>query len=74
MRKTKYDVLTRNGKEEFVVVPVKDYEALIEKLEDQADYRALVEARRANAGKPTYTLEQVKRELGMKRPARKRKA
>jgi PHD/YefM family antitoxin component YafN of YafNO toxin-antitoxin module len=74
MLKTKYDVLTRNGKEEFVVVPVKDYEALIEKLEDQADYRALVEARRANAGKPTYTLEQVKRELGMKRPGRKRKA
>ena len=74
MLKTPYDVLTRNGKEKFVVVPVKDYETLLEKLEDEADYRALVEARNANAGKPTYTLEQVKRELGMLRPRRKRKA
>ena len=71
--KTKYDVLTRNGKEKFVVVPMSDYEALLEKLEDEADYRALVEARKANAGKPTYTLEQVKRELGITRPAAKRK-
>lgn len=74
MRKTSYDVLTRNGKEKFIVIPVKEYEALLEKLEDEADYRALVEARKANAGMPTYTLEQVKRELGMTRSARKRKA
>ena len=65
-------MLTRNGKEKFLVVPVKDYEALLEKLEDEADYRALVKARKANAGKPTYTLEEVKRELGMKRSGKKR--
>ena len=74
MLKTRYDVLTRNGKEKFFVVPVKEYEALLEKLEDEADYRALIKARKANAGKPTYTLDQVKRELGMTRPARKRRA
>ena len=72
MHKSNYDVLTRNGKEKFLVVPVKDYEALLEKLEDEADYRALVKARKANAGKPTYTLEEVKRELGMKRSGKKR--
>ena len=74
MPKTHYDVLTRNGKEKFFVVPVKEYEALLEKLEDEADYRALINARKANAGKPTYTLDQVKRELGMKRPVQKRRA
>ena len=74
MPKTPYDVLTRNGKEKFFVVPVKEYEALLEKLEDEADYRALVKARKANAGKPTYTLEEVKRELGMTRSVRKRRA
>ena len=74
MPNNNYDVLTRNGKEKFFVIPVKEYEALVEKLEDQADYRALVNARKANAGKPTYTLEQVKRELGVARATRKRKA
>jgi len=74
MLKTHYDVLTRNGKEKFLVVPIKEYQALLEKLEDEADYRALIKARKANAGKPTYTLEQVKRELGMTRSPRKRKS
>ena len=74
MHRANYDVLTRNGKEKFFVVPVKEYEALLEKLEDEADYRALMKARKANAGKPTYTLDQVKRELGMMRSARKRQA
>ena len=74
MHKSNYDVLTRNGKEKFLVVPVKDYEALLEKLEDEADYRALVMARKANAGKPTHTLEEVKRELGMTRSGKKRSA
>jgi PHD/YefM family antitoxin component YafN of YafNO toxin-antitoxin module len=74
MLKTHYDVLTRNGREKFFVVPVKEYEALLEKLEDEADYRALVKARKANAGKPTYTLEEVKRELGLTRSVRNRRA
>jgi PHD/YefM family antitoxin component YafN of YafNO toxin-antitoxin module len=73
MLNTKYDVLTRNGREKYFVVPVEDFEALLEKLEDEADYRALTKARKANAGKPTYTLEEVKQEMGMSRPARKRK-
>ena len=34
MLKTKYDVLTRNGTEKFGVVPMKDYQALLERLED----------------------------------------
>lgn len=67
MPKIEYDVLTRNGKEEFVVVPRADFEALIEKLDDEADYRALVKARKANAGKPIHTLAEAKRKLGMTR-------
>jgi len=74
MLKTRYDVLTRNGKEKFFIVPVDDFQALLEKLEDEADYRALLKARKANAGRPTYTLDQVKRELGMARSTKKRRA
>ena len=33
MLKTKYDVLTRNGKEKFVVIPMTDYEALLARME-----------------------------------------
>ncbi len=41
MLNTKYDVLVRNGKERFVVIPVKDYEAMRERLVDDADFRAI---------------------------------
>ncbi len=34
MFKTKYDMLTRNGKEQFVLVPLKEYKAMLERLED----------------------------------------
>jgi hypothetical protein len=74
MLKTKYDVLVRNGKERFLIVPEKDFQAMRERLEDDADFRAIEASRKRNAGAPTYTLEQVKRELGMARPKRKRKA
>jgi PHD/YefM family antitoxin component YafN of YafNO toxin-antitoxin module len=64
MLKTKYDVLTRNGKEQFVVVPLKDYEALLEKMEDEADFRAIETSKKRNAGKPLISHQQVVRDLG----------
>ncbi len=74
MLKTKYDVLVRNGKERFLTVPEKDFEAMRDLLEDEADFRAIEESKKRNAGKPKYTLEQIKRELGMSRGKRKGKA
>lgn len=65
MIKTKYDVLTRNGKEQFVVIPVKDYEAMRQRLEDDADFRAIEASRKRQAGSPRTSLQQVKRELGL---------
>jgi len=73
MHPKNYDVLIRNGKEEFVVVPRKDYVALLDRLEDAEDARILEEAKRRNAGKPLIPWEQVKRELGLSSPARKKK-
>ncbi len=74
MLKTKYDVLTRNGKEKFVVVPLKDFEALLERAEDEADFRAIEASKKRNAGKPLIPHEQVMREFGLKPSRRKRKA
>ena len=70
MLKTKYDMLTRNGKEHFVVVPLKDYEALLEHREDEADFRALEAAKKRNAGKPLIPHAQIMRKFGLT-PGRK---
>jgi PHD/YefM family antitoxin component YafN of YafNO toxin-antitoxin module len=65
MLKTKYDVLVRNGKERFVIVPEKEYEAMRERLEDDADFRAIEASKKRQAGSPRTSLQQVKRELAM---------
>ncbi|HWE93807.1 MAG TPA: hypothetical protein VG269_07510 [Tepidisphaeraceae bacterium] len=59
---TKYDMVIRNGKEQFVMVPIKDYEALLERLEDDADFRAIEQSKKRNAGKPLIPHEQVMQE------------
>lgn len=41
MPEPKYDVWVRNGREEFVVIPIKDYEAMRRRLEDDADFRTI---------------------------------
>ncbi len=74
MHKTKYDVLTRNGKERFVVIPEKDYHALLERLEDEADVRLIEASKKRNGGKALIPHDQVMRELGLKPRRAKRKA
>ncbi len=65
MQKTEYDVLVKNGRERFIVVPEKDFEALRQQLEDEADFRIIEESKKRNAGKPLIPFEQVKRELAV---------
>ncbi len=74
MPKTKYDVLVRNGKDRFVVIPEKEYQALRARLEDEADFRAIEASKKRNAGRALIPHEQVMRELGLVPGRRKRKA
>jgi hypothetical protein len=74
MLKTKYDVLVRNGKDRFVVVPVKDYQAMHELIEDEIDFRTIKASKKENANAPVYTLDQIKQLLGIASPKRKRKS
>lgn len=67
MVKTKYDLLTRNGTERFVVVPEKDYAAMQERLEDDADFRALEASKRRQANSPRVPAAEVKRRMGATR-------
>lgn len=74
MIKSKYDVLVRNGKERFVVLPEKDYEAMRERLDDDADFRAIEASKKRNAGKPLIPHEQVMRDFGLTPKPKKRKS
>ncbi len=74
MIKTKYDVLVRNGRERFIVIPEKDYEALREQLEDDSDFRAIEASKKRQARSPRYSLKQVQRELGPAKSGKKPKA
>jgi len=73
MLKTKYDVLVRNGKERFVVIPEEEFEAMLQRLEDDADFRAIEQSKKRQANSRRYTLEEVKREMGLAKRDKKRK-
>ena len=58
-------ILEREGKPAFAVLPIEEYEAMRERLEDLEDLAALAEAERADAGASGRPLEDVLRELGL---------
>ena len=61
----KYDVWLKNGKEQFVVIPLKEYEAICARLDDGADFRAIEASKKRQADSPRTPLAQLKRELGL---------
>jgi len=56
-------ILEKDGRKEFVVLPYEEYLRIQEHLEDYEDLRALREAKAESYGQPTLTLQQVKEEL-----------
>ena len=44
---------------------LKQIDSLREQLEDLNDYLDLLEARARNGGKPTFTTDQVRKQLGL---------
>ena len=72
--KTKYDLLVRNGKERFIVIPEKDFNAMQERLEDNADFRAIEASKVRQARSPRVPSSQVKRELAPAARRTKQKA
>ena len=67
MLKLKPEYLSKNGRKQFVVLTVEDFERVKEALEDAEDLRILREARRRNANSPTYTAAEVRKRLGLNR-------
>ncbi|CAN5423838.1 hypothetical protein BH10ACI2_BH10ACI2_14570 [soil metagenome] len=59
------EFLSANGKRQFAILPYEEFVAVQEFLEDMEDLRDLELARKENEGQPSYTLEEVKKELGI---------
>lgn len=59
------EFLTADGKKQFAVLPYQEFVALQEWIEDTQDLHALRLAREENADEPSYTIEEVRNELGI---------
>ncbi len=61
------EILHKDGKPEFAVLPYEEYLALRERLDDLEDVLALRQARDENAAEPGIPLDDVLREFGVSR-------
>ncbi|HLL72387.1 MAG TPA: hypothetical protein VK363_13175 [Pyrinomonadaceae bacterium] len=59
------EILSKNGKKEFVVLPYEEFLALQELLDDVEDLLELRAAKREDAGEPSISLTEAKKELGL---------
>jgi hypothetical protein len=72
--KTSPQVIRKAGRNEYVVLPYGEYEAMRQRLEDVEDLLELRKAiRRDDPAKPGLTLEQLKVRLGLKGEVRKQR-
>ena len=60
------EILVKNGKKEFAVLPYEEFLALQERLADAEDLLELRKARRTERSKRSIPLAEVKHRLGMK--------
>ncbi len=57
-------ILKKDGKNEFVVLPFEEFVQMEEKLADYEDLRALRAAKQEERDAPTLSLAEIKAELG----------
>ena len=63
-----YQTIKENGKTKFVVLPVKLFEAILDRLEDESDLRVITEARKD----PLYEQEEAEEYIFMNPVKRER--
>jgi PHD/YefM family antitoxin component YafN of YafNO toxin-antitoxin module len=66
MLKLHPEILMKNGKKEFVVLPYEEFQAMQEHLADADDLLALRKAKRLERHKKSVPLAEVKRKLGLR--------
>ena len=57
-------IITRNGKKEYAVLPYAEFMRLRDQLEDYEDLRSLREAKAAEKDAPTIGMDEVKKKIG----------
>jgi PHD/YefM family antitoxin component YafN of YafNO toxin-antitoxin module len=66
MLKLHPEVLVKNGKKEFVVLPYEEFQAMQVRLADAEDLLELRKAKRSEGKKKSIPLAEVKRALGLR--------
>jgi PHD/YefM family antitoxin component YafN of YafNO toxin-antitoxin module len=59
------EILEKNGKKQFAVLPYEEFVAMQQRLEDLEDLAALRRAKRAEGGKRSIPLAEAKCRLGL---------
>jgi hypothetical protein len=65
MLKLHPEVLKKNGKSEFVVLPYEEFVAIQELLEDAEDLLELERARKSEGDAPTVSFEDLAKRFGL---------
>ena len=65
MMKLHPEILRKNGKSVFVVLPYEEFEAMKELLEDAEDLLELRRARAQDVGGPGLSVREARRKLGI---------
>ncbi|MGB5687316.1 MAG: hypothetical protein WBM35_16020 [Candidatus Electrothrix sp.] len=58
-------VIKSKGKSEFVVLPIEEFEAMTELIEDYEDLRVLRDAKEKSRGQKSIPIKDVIAELGL---------
>lgn len=66
MLKLHPEILVKNGKKKFIVLPYEEFLAVQERLEDAEDLLDLRKAKRAEGMKRSIPLAEAKRKLGLR--------
>ena len=66
MLKLHPEILVKDGKKQFAVIPYDEYVALQKRLADAEDLLELRKAKRAEGKKRSIPLAKVKRDLGLR--------
>jgi len=59
------EILKREGKKQFAILPFEEYEMLLECIEDMEDLKDLRKAKKASLGEPSISIDQVRKKLNL---------
>ena len=60
-----FQIIEKNGKKEFVILPYEEFMKIQEELDDYEDLRILREAKEKEGDAPTVRLKEVKKKLNL---------